>query len=293
MQGFINLHKPQGLTSHDCVSRVRRLMGLKRVGHGGTLDPLATGVLPIALGTATRLLPYLPQQKAYQATIRFGLTTTTDDLAGEVVTEVEAHQLTQEAVGQALLNFMGHIQQRPPAYSAIQVQGQRLYDLARQGQVVEAPLRSVEVMDIQILDWRSHPPQPPEVVVAIACGPGTYIRSIARDLGVQLGTGATLAQLSRTLSCGMALANSLTFTTLEDQLQQGTFVPIAPSLILPQPMLRLAPLEAKRFCWGQKLPQAEATTEIVQIWDQRDCCLGIGQIEAGLLKPKVVLISNA
>ena len=286
MLGFLNLHKPQGMTSHDCVGRVRRICGLKRVGHGGTLDPLATGVLPIALGPATRLLPYLPEQKAYQATIRFGLTTTTDDLAGDVLTERAATHLSRAVVEQALWQFIGSIEQRPPAYSAIQVDGQRLYDLARQGQAVSAPMRTVEVTEIQVLAWQDK--ERPEVEVAIACGPGTYIRSLARDLGEVLGTGATLAQLTRTLSCGLALADGLTFETLEQQVSQGTFTPIPPSFSLQQPIIHLPPTEAQRFCWGQKLPQA-IPDGMMQVHDSCDRFLGMGEIMEGLLKPKVVL----
>lgn len=286
MLGFLNLHKPQGMTSHDCVGKVRRICGLKRVGHGGTLDPLATGVLPIALGPATRLLPYLPEQKAYQATIRFGITTTTDDLAGDILTEQLATHLSREAVEQALGQFMGSIKQRPPAYSAIQVDGQRLYDLARQGQAVSAPMRTVEVTEIRMLTW--HGAERPEVEVAIACGPGTYIRSIARDVGEIVGTGATLAQLTRTLSCGLFLADSITFETLEEQVNQGTFMPISPSFSLQQPIITLPPVEAQRFGWGQKLPQ-DGLNRIVQVRDNCDRFLGMGEVIAGLLKPKVVL----
>lgn len=286
MLGFLNLHKPAGMTSHDCVGKVRRICGLKRVGHGGTLDPLATGVLPIALGPVTRLLPYLPEQKAYQATIRFGITTTTDDLAGDILSQQAAEHLTKEAIEAALPKFLGSIEQRPPAYSAIQVQGQRLYDLARQGKDVTAPLRTVEVFDIQVLDWQVG--EHAELDVAIACGPGTYIRSIARDLGEVLGTGATLSQLTRTLSCGFALPDSLTFETLEDQAQAGTFTPLEPSFSLQQPILHLPPAEAQRFCWGQKLPH-DRGNGMMQVHDTCNHFLGMGEIIDGLLKPKVVL----
>ena len=290
MLGFLNLHKPQGMTSHDCVGKVRRICGLKRVGHGGTLDPLATGVLPIALGPATRLLPYLPEQKAYQATIRFGITTATDDLGGEILSETTADHLSKEEVEQALSVFLGSIEQRPPAYSAIQVDGQRLYDLARQGQTVSAPMRTVEVSAIEVLAWRGL--VRPELDVAIACGPGTYIRSIARDMGEVVGTGATLAQLTRTLSCGLSLADSLTFEMLEQQVQQGTFIPIAPSFSLQQPVIHLPPDEAQRFCWGQKLPQ-DFPNGIRQVHDSCDRFLGMGEILDGLLKPKMVLPSES
>ncbi|NJM65543.1 MAG: tRNA pseudouridine(55) synthase TruB [Acaryochloris sp. RU_4_1] len=287
MLGFLNLHKPPGMTSHDCVGRVRRILGLKRVGHGGTLDPLATGVLPIALGSATRLLPYLPEPKAYQATIRFGITTATDDLGGEILSQQTAGHLAKGDVEQALVRFQGCIQQQPPAYSAIQVNGQRLYDLARQGQPVSAPIRTVEIMAIQVLAWQST--ERPEVEVAITCGSGTYIRSIARDLGEYLGTGATLAQLIRTRSCGLFLSDSLTFEALESQVSQGTFTPLSPSLVLKQPILSLSPIAAQRFSWGQKLPESDYPDGWVQVRDNCDRFLGIGEIREGLLRPKVVL----
>ncbi|MEO0491687.1 MAG: tRNA pseudouridine(55) synthase TruB, partial [Cyanobacteria bacterium J06659_2] len=129
--GFLNLNKPLGWTSHDCVARLRRLLNMKKIGHAGTLDPLATGVLPIAVGRATRLLQYLPKQKAYRATIRFGITTTTDDLEGDILTQQPATQLTRQQVEAVLGQFVGMIRQKPPMYSAIQVKGKRLYELAR------------------------------------------------------------------------------------------------------------------------------------------------------------------
>ncbi len=143
MQGFLNLNKPFGWTSHDCVARVRKLLRLKRVGHAGTLDPAATGVLPIAFGKATRLLEYLPGTKAYQATIRFGVRTTTDDLQGEIITSAPCPNLSLAAVKTVLPQFEGKIEQIPPSYSAIQVDGKRLYDLARRGEKVEVPVRTV------------------------------------------------------------------------------------------------------------------------------------------------------
>ena len=207
MQGFLNLYKPAGITSHDGVARVRRLLRLKRVGHGGTLDPAATGVLPIAVGRATRLLQFLSADKAYQATIQLGVKTTTDDLAGEVTYTQPVDKLSLEQVANALQQFTGKIQQVPPQYSAIQVKGERLYNLARRGEQVEVPARTVEIYQIEVLDWR--PGDFPQVDVAIACGAGTYIRAIARDLGRALQAGGTLAALQRTQSSGMRSADSL------------------------------------------------------------------------------------
>ncbi|MEM9245343.1 MAG: tRNA pseudouridine(55) synthase TruB, partial [Cyanobacteria bacterium P01_F01_bin.153] len=157
MQGFINLHKPKGMTSHDCIGKLRRLLRQKRIGHGGTLDPAATGVLPVAVGPATRLLPYLQEWKSYNATIRFGVVTNTDDLAGEIIEErspQELQHLTREAITEQLPNFTGTISQVPPKYSAIHVQGKRAYDLARQNKPVEIPSREVEILQLRVLDWR-------------------------------------------------------------------------------------------------------------------------------------------
>ena len=258
MQGFLNLNKPAGFTSHDCVARVRRLLRLKRVGHGGTLDPAVTGVLPIALGKATRLLQYLRQDKAYRGTIKLGITTTTDDLAGEIISQQPVNDVSLEAVTAALQQFKGTIQQIPPNYSAIQVQGKRLYDLARAGEKIDVPARTVEVYQIEVLDWRGG--EFPEIDVAIACGSGTYIRAIARDLGIAVNTGGVLASLIRTASCGFNLADSITFEELEQQIQQGTFQPISPPTALTHlTSVNLSATDAKRWCQGQKILNAQSS----------------------------------
>ncbi len=290
MQGFLNLNKPAGLTSHDCVARVRRLVRLKRVGHGGTLDPAATGVLPIALGKATRLLQYMQQDKEYRATIRLGVRTTTDDLEGEVIATQSADALKLENVKSLLPRFEGKIQQVPPIYSAIQVNGKRLYDLARAGEEVEVPVREVEVYKLEVLDWRSG--EFPELDVAIACGSGTYIRAIARDLGASLNMGGVLASLTRTQSCGFNLADSLTLEELETQLNQETFHPIPPATALVHlPAITLSAENAHRWCLGQRVslsdcPVENASTTVLQVHHEDGDFLGIGQLlhsERGLL----------
>lgn len=298
MEGFLNLNKSVGLTSHDCVARVRRLVRLKRVGHGGTLDPAATGVLPIALGKATRLLQYMQQDKAYRATIRLGVRTTTDDLEGEVIATQSAAGLTLENVKPLLQMFEGTIQQVPPIYSAIQVKGKRLYDIARAGETAEVPERTVEIYQIQVLDWR--PGELAEIEVAIACGSGTYIRAIARDLGAALNTGGTLASLVRTRSCGFALADSLTLEELEAQLQEKTFQPVPPEV----PLAHLAAItlladDAHRWCLGQRISWqdtlADAPTTPLRVHHEDGEFLGIGQVihsETGLLlAPQMVFAS--
>jgi tRNA pseudouridine55 synthase len=288
VQGFLNLNKPYNWTSHDCVARVRKLLRLKKVGHAGTLDPAATGVLPIAYGKATRLLQYLPENKAYKATIRFGIQTTTDDLEGEIITSQPCPGLNFADVKTALAQFHGKIEQIPPIYSAIQVDGKRLYDLARQGQTVEVPKRIVEIFHTEILDWRDG--DFPELDVAIACGSGTYIRAIARDLGAIVETGGTLAALTRTLSSGFLLADSLTFTDLETQLQAGTFQPTVLDAPLQHlPSVNLPSIEAEKWCHGQKIPQEINISGIVRVYDSENNFLGIGKLEHSLLIPTTVI----
>ncbi|WP_293019685.1 tRNA pseudouridine(55) synthase TruB [Moorena sp. SIO3I8] len=302
MQGFLNLNKPAGWTSHDCVAKVRRLLRLKRVGHGGTLDPAATGVLPIALGKATRLLQYMQQDKAYKATVRLGVRTTTDDLEGEVIATQSAAGLTLELVKGFLKQFEGKIQQVPPMYSAIQIKGKRLYDLARAGEVVEVPERTVEVETIEVLDWRGG--EFPEIDLAIACGPGTYIRSIARDLGDALETGGVLAALTRTRSSGFDLADSLTLEELTQQLEQSLFQPVSPSVALGHlPSVTLSADQARRWCLGQrisgddtlvKVSTLETSTSPVQVYHEDGSFLGIGKVISStsgvLLAPQMVFV---
>ncbi len=288
--GFLNLHKPLGLTSHDCVSRVRRLLNTKRVGHGGTLDPLATGVLPIAVGSVTRLLQFLPAAKVYQAVIRFGVTTQTDDLEGAVLQTFPTEHLSLPQIQAALGSFQGDMMQVPPAYSAIQVQGQRLYNLARQGQILQPPSRQVSIFDIRILEWQPHHQPGPELTVEIACGPGTYIRAIARDLGHQLQTGGTLAGLVRLKSCGFDLADSITFDELTEQVQGGMSPLIAPGTALRHlPALHLDRTMAWRWCQGQKLPGFRGPLGALSIWGPGSIFLGVGKIEADLLRSQVVV----
>lgn len=251
MDGFLNLNKPVGFTSHDCVAKVRQLLQRKRVGHAGTLDPAAIGVLPIALGKATRLLQFLRQDKAYQATVRLGVSTNTDDLEGETLLAQPVVGLELETVKAALQQFQGTIQQVPPNYSAIQVQGKRLYDLARAGKPIAVKSRKVRVYSLKVLDWRSG--DFPELDLAIACGPGTYIRSIARDLGTVLQTGGTLAALTRTSSSGFELADSLTFEALAEHIEEG-FQPIAPAAALTHlNKISLSAAIARRWCQGQRI----------------------------------------
>lgn len=291
MQGFLNLNKPAGLTSHDCVARVRRLLRIKRVGHGGTLDPAAIGVLPIAIGSATRLLQFLATDKAYRATIRFGVVTATDDLEGEVLHQSAVPHLDRATVEAQIPQFLGSIAQIPPRYSAIQVGGKRLYDLARSGAEVEAPVRTVRIDSIDIRAWRSG--EFPELEVDIACGAGTYIRSIARDLGELLGTGGTLAALIRTRSSGFDLADSLTLEEVSDRVAQNSWEAVSPAVALHHlPIVTLEAEAAKRWCQGQKIGCSD-DVGVCRVEDADGTLLGVARAiatEAGwLLRQQVVL----
>jgi tRNA pseudouridine55 synthase len=301
VDGFINLKKLPDWTSHDCVAKVRRILQTKKVGHGGTLDPAAVGVLPIAIGKATRLLQYLPEGKAYRAIIRFGVETTTDDLAGETIYSQPATDVTLDRIRSVIPEFIGEIVQTPPMYSAIQVNGQRLYKLARAGAVIEVPTRQVTIDSVEILNWT--PGDFPEVEVQIACGGGTYIRSIARDFGLKLGTRGVLAFLERNASCGFQLADSITLAELETQQQAGTFRPISPDRGLPHlPTAILITAELVKF-WsqGKRLPIDTLTTTPLDLAASgyvkvigEDRCLGIGEIQQidgeRLLVPQTVLL---
>ncbi|MBI4202309.1 MAG: tRNA pseudouridine(55) synthase TruB [Chloroflexi bacterium] len=196
IDGVLNLDKPLGMTSMEVVRQVKRLTGQRHTGHGGTLDPGATGVLPIFLGQATRLMEYLLEgEKEYVGTVRLGVATDTFDAEGQVTSQRDSSGVTREMVEEALEEFRGVILQTPPMYSALKRQGKRLYDLARQGVEVEREPRKVEVSRMELMEWR-----PPDMVLSIQCSRGAYIRSLAHDLGGILGCGGHLAALRRTRS---------------------------------------------------------------------------------------------
>jgi tRNA pseudouridine55 synthase len=210
--GFLNINKPLGITSHDAVSKVRRVFGIKKVGHAGTLDPLATGVLILCVGKATRLSEYVMHQtKAYLATVKLGITTTTYDAEGDIVDERDASAISSSDVESILPQFTGDIQQYPPMYSAIKQGGKKLYELAREGKTVERKPRSIHIGSLNVMNWH-----PPEFVLDVTCSSGTYIRSLAYDMGDVLGVGAHLSGLVRTSSGQFSLKNAITLEALQN-----------------------------------------------------------------------------
>jgi tRNA pseudouridine55 synthase len=218
MDGIFNIDKPIGVTSHDVVARVRRLAHQKRVGHAGTLDPLASGVLPICLGKATRVAEYLSESgKAYRATIRFGTVTDTYDAEGTVLRSAPV-TLGEAAIRETIPHFLGPQLQVPPLYSAIKREGQPLYKLARAGAAPALEPRPIEIYALTLVQW-----SPPDLVLDVECSKGTYIRSLAFDLGERLGPGAHLAGLVRTRSGPFALDQSISLERLADAIEDGTW----------------------------------------------------------------------
>ncbi len=213
LDGILVVAKPTGPTSHDVVALVRRLAATRRVGHGGTLDPFASGVLPVFLGHATRVVEYhLGDRKAYRATICFGASSTTDDLEGELAPS-DGPAPTRASVETAMAGFVGTISQRPPAYSAIKVAGRRAYALARAGESVVLASRDVTIHDLTLVSWDDTDPDRPVAVIDVSCSAGTYVRALARDLGASVGGAAYLGALTRTASGPFELADA---TTLDD-----------------------------------------------------------------------------
>lgn len=215
--GILNINKPRGMTSHDVVARVRKITGQKKVGHAGTLDPLATGVLLLCLGQATRVAEYLAAgDKVYQARLRLGISTDTYDAEGQITSQSEV-AVSRAEVEQALQAFTGIQEQTPPMYSAIKHNGIPLYRLARRGQTVARRTRKVEIYDIRLLAWEA-----PELEIEVHCSKGTYIRSLVHDLGQRLHCGAHLVNLTRTASGQFRIEEATTLEELEQAAVSGT-----------------------------------------------------------------------
>nr|WP_230416780.1 tRNA pseudouridine(55) synthase TruB [Micromonospora tarapacensis] len=226
--GLIVVDKPGGITSHDVVARIRRLAGTRRVGHGGTLDPMATGVLVLGVGRATRLLTYvIGADKSYTATIRLGQATVTDDAEGDVIATTPAGTLTDEAIRAALTALTGELDQVPSAVSAIKINGRRAYKRVRDGEAVDLPARRVTVSRLDVLALRRDQPDVVDVDVDVSCSTGTYIRAVARDAGLSLGVGGHLTALRRTAVGGFTLAEATTLDELEQRAPEVVGLPLA------------------------------------------------------------------
>ncbi len=291
MMGVVNLDKPVGPTSHDMVGLVRRLSGMRRIGHAGTLDPLASGVLPILVGPATRFSEELTGgPKRYEAVIRLGWRSATDD--GEGPLEQGHGPLpSPAAAGEALAGFVGTHDQRPPAFSARKVGGRTAHRAARAGSALELPSRPVTIEGIELLG-SSASDDALDLRIDLRCGPGTYVRSLARDLGDRLGCGGYLAALRRTEAAGLRSSAALDPGSLQALAADGrlaeALIPIAD--LLPLPRVELDESAAGRFQNGSAVAVGGLTAKIgrhVVLREGR--LLGIGRVEAGILRPEKVV----
>ena len=287
MQGIVPINKPQGWTSFDVVAVLRKTLGIKKIGHSGTLDPMATGVLPVFVGRATRLIDLLPiTDKRYRATVRFGLTTDTLDITGQVLSRTPA-KVTREQVEAALDAFRGEILQVPPMVSALKHHGRRLYDLAREGKVVDRPARPVTVYELTCL---GPGPEENEFILDVFCSKGTYVRTLCDDLGRALGCGAVMSALCRTQAAGLSLEECISIETARELPPEQLLLPVD-RVLSPYPVLAISQGQATRFQNGGKLDLnrlrlPEGTQGLVRLKAPSGECIGLGRIspEEGCLR---------
>ncbi len=273
--GLLNIDKPAGWTSHDVVNRVRRSTGVKKVGHAGTLDPTATGVLVLCLGKATRLSEYIMgHTKTYQAIVRFGATSTTYDAQGEITPSSEAMPFSRVELEAQLSGFTGHIQQVPPMYSAIKQGGEKLYEKARRGEEVERAAREVTIYKLTLESFVY-----PEAIITVRCSPGTYIRSVAHDLGQVMGQGAYLDGLVRTASGdNFTLSNAVPWRQLEADIAAGTWQTHIMSVragLSQLPYIELNNQQAATVRQGGPLQLGISNRGPVQVWTHDGDFVGI------------------
>ena len=281
MFGFLNVYKPKGITSHDVVSKLRRATGIKQIGHTGTLDPFAEGVLPICIGKATRLIEYLDDDKEYIATVQFGANTDTYDLEGQIAEKFDK-KVFEDDVKVALKNFEGEISQTPPIYSALKVNGKKLYEYAREGKAVEIKSRLVNIYKIELLSF-DYDKQTAQILVS--CSKGTYIRSIAYDLGKILGCGGYLIRLVRSKAGQFNIENSVRDFTenVENNL-------INPLNVLSLPQFEIDEVEHKKVIQGQVFKKDSVKINGLIILIYNNSVDAIADCQSGIIKVKKVFL---
>ena len=289
MNGILNIDKPAGMTSHDVVGRVRRLAHLKRVGHAGTLDPDATGVLLVCLGQATRLSDYLAAEgKAYRAVLALGQTTTTEDASGETLTEADASGLTEADLAALLPRFTGDISQIPPMVSAVHHEGKRLYELARAGITVERAARTIRVDALALLDFT--PGVTASAVLDIACGKGTYIRTLCADLGAALGVGGHMKSLRRTRVGAFTADDATPLADLTEENLPGLLVSSAAALESWPAQSARTGSEWNDIKAGRALPSSLPPDTVACVLDAHGELIALGRADGEHLRPFKVFV---
>ena len=290
MDGILNIYKPSGMTSHDVVERVRKIMKERRVGHTGTLDPLATGVLVLCIGKATRIAQYLEAgEKEYRAVMRLGITTDTLDAEGSVLETKSYVKPGQDEVLDAMKGFTGRIMQQPPAYSALKISGVPSYKLAREGRAIPHKLRSVDIFTIDLVSYED-----PVIALFVRCSKGVYIRTLCADLGSKLGMGAHLTELERTRSGNFTAKNAIGFDQLMTIVSEGAvesvLTPIDEALN-GFPLVSVSDSDAMRVLHGNMIACERAladTIGIVRLHNPAGKLLALAQHAAGSLRPTLV-----
>lgn len=282
IHGIINIYKEKGFTSHDVVAKARGILREKKIGHTGTLDPEAEGVLPICIGKATKVVPYLTDaDKCYEAEVILGAYTTTEDATGEIL-ETFPVEVGREAIEEVVSTFIGDYTQIPPMYSAIKVGGVRLYELARQGKVVERPARDVKIYDCQITEWISKE----RFRIRVNCSKGTYIRTLCTDIGKKLGCGAHMGELLRTKVGAYTLEQSITLKALEEQKENlDTLLHPIDSVFLNYPAYVVKASAQKAIVNGNPIPlidmivEGELQDQMVRLYTEKQQFIGVYYID--------------
>ena len=292
LSGIINLKKEAGMTSHDAVFKLRKMLKEKKIGHGGTLDPDVTGVLPIAVGKATRLIEYMQEEgKVYEGKITLGFSTTTEDASGDVVEVTPVSpELSQEMVDQTMATFVGQIVQIPPMYSAVKVDGRKLYDYARAGQEVERPKRTVEIRSFERTSPLVAEGDLVRFTFRVKCGKGTYVRTLSVDLGAKLGYASHMSKLERTGSAGLTLDDALILAEIADLVENGDFSFHRPLElgIGDLPILELTSEEVTEVSFGRRI-SLDTDVDLLAAFHQGKL-IAILERRDDLYKPRKVML---
>ena len=277
MNGIVIVDKPQGWTSQDVTARLRRVFNTRRIGHGGTLDPMATGVLPVFVGRATRGVEFFEHaEKTYEAVVRLGLATDTEDVTGTVLEEKEVHISEAEFLG-ILPRFRGKIQQIPPMYSALKVNGQKLCDLARKGKEVERQAREIEIFKLECLEFSGN-----EARLLVHCSKGTYIRTLCKDIGAALGCGGCMASLRRVTAGEYTIEEAVPLQTLLDTAEPEQYLRPVDSMFRNIPSVKLTVNQEKR-CRNGNAFSVQLADGTYRAYSQNGEFLMLAQVENGTM----------
>ncbi|EMA6341172.1 tRNA pseudouridine(55) synthase TruB [Bacillus cytotoxicus] len=302
MEGVVLLHKPKGMTSHDCVFKLRKILREKRIGHTGTLDPDVTGVLPICVGRATKIAQFLTSEtKTYEGEVTLGFSTTTEDASGEVVEKQDVNRtITRKEIETVLAELTGTLEQVPPMYSAVKVNGKKLYEYARAGQEVKRPVRTITIHEFTLLDDReTFEGANISFRFRVTCSKGTYVRTLAVMIGEKLGFPAHMSDLVRTASGEFQLHDCVSFEEIEENMQNGTVESVFISIdeaLSKFPKIVVDENQAEKIKNGMFLKnEMQAEAPFITVFDRNNHCLAIYEHHPkrpGMLKPMKVLVNN-